>query len=741
MADRSKDNLETLLKVNMMLSEANMDLLRIWMKQTIYQFGGILSFLQNLSKIMKHQQLKSMHQMMSIQQRKYQNDNETSKKVCQQNNGNIVDSFHYLPNECITHICGYLNKANISSFKSTSRQIAIVCLEEMKKITIFSIYLNTISNLYNFNYTTKAQHTRHSIHRKLRSIREEWSKQYNMNENDLLIFGFTEKPWRSVKLLDCSDQYYNRQYLLIDGRKLTIIDDDKIIPFDPKKHRYGTLKAYRLIVVQYFDLMKQTMQIVGCFMYSDTRKNLADVLIDYIRSKCINNDTYPWNSLLKQVMMKTGNSTISKQTLNTGSYLKFYFHPAPEKISLLQNTPVETDEHFVTFQLSNEPTYNQWSDIHQKSLQPRLEKFEWMAPEFCRRMKTRTIAMQNTINELGEELKKYYDNKMNEEERNKYQPVLRNILKACQHQQISMEVNNSSYPGLLRQKMRKLLMNEVELKNIELRDTSQKILPENELISRCKENIHCTIVLYNTLSVKPDDVLYRLQIYTPSNGPHPYLDLGSSISIDIRFSSIRSSYLVMDLVKHVFKTIEESARQILYHKYKQLLAYKSQKRYRYNIAHSTNESCRIQQYKPYPGSYSVDIKHLCPQNQYVLSQLHVMNLDLYIMEHEENKQLRIEFAAGAETRREDLKPVGLPLCVNIKEGDSLNDIIFGALRNNVKYIQSMYRIRTKDNGMIHITEDQYDEYHPYTEFEELDLLLIVVRYEASDKVKLYRYGY
>ena len=310
---------------------------------------------------------------------------------------------------------------------------------------------------------------------------------------------------------------------VVDGKNLLIIDDDGILLFDPKKHGYKELQKYRLIILEYFDLMKQSLQFVGCFMYGTRKgKNLLDALTDYIRFESINKDIYPWTSLLNQVILATGNAVAPKDRM------KYYFHPKSKSI-----TSNRLKEHFVTFQLHYRSNYKEWRDIYRVSKKPGLEKFQWRASEYCKRMKTRTIMMENGTREFGVELQKYYNNNMNEEERKKHKPKLKKMLELCQNLNvISMKINNASYPGLLRQKMRKLLMNEVDLKHIELRQQSGKILPKNKLISEHK-NIYCAIVLYNTLSVKSYYVSYNIRIYTPSNGPHPHLEFDSALGIHI----------------------------------------------------------------------------------------------------------------------------------------------------------------------------------------------------------------
>ena len=87
-----------------------------------------------------------------IKQQKLKHQNKKRTQIINNKNDDddqvktVKSVFAYLPNECISHICGYLNKTNIRMFKQTSRQIAVVCLEEMKKISVGILNGNTFLN-------------------------------------------------------------------------------------------------------------------------------------------------------------------------------------------------------------------------------------------------------------------------------------------------------------------------------------------------------------------------------------------------------------------------------------------------------------------------------------------------------------------------------------------------------------------------------------------------------------------
>eukprot|EP01084_Bolivina_argentea_P252819 424486_1 len=203
------------IKTNQLLCAANDIVLQQSVTQIIQAVGGLKSILFELTKSLNIQQLKSIHNIISKEQRKFkltQNKLKASNisisndnmQIDQDNDDNDIDSmdqtesnkslFLYLPNECLSHICGYLHRCNIKSFKLTCRQIGVSCLEEMQKISISVLNINNPFNNINQNDADNLYHltnhfktTRHNKTKRFYSLFEEWELKYNIPEKYQLI--------------------------------------------------------------------------------------------------------------------------------------------------------------------------------------------------------------------------------------------------------------------------------------------------------------------------------------------------------------------------------------------------------------------------------------------------------------------------------------------------------------------------------------------------------------------------
>eukprot|EP01084_Bolivina_argentea_P266319 451691_1 len=142
------------VKTNRLINEANNIVLDASLNQIIHALGGAKSMLLELTKSLKIEQIKEINNIISNQQRKF--NSETNNESTHSNDDDDINSMDEtnsksfsisdVPNACLSHICGYLNKQTIKSFKLTSRQNCIVCLEEMQKISIGILNMNNPFN-------------------------------------------------------------------------------------------------------------------------------------------------------------------------------------------------------------------------------------------------------------------------------------------------------------------------------------------------------------------------------------------------------------------------------------------------------------------------------------------------------------------------------------------------------------------------------------------------------------------
>eukprot|EP01084_Bolivina_argentea_P278717 476281_1 len=133
---RDREHIRAWIQTNRLMNAVNDDILKQCLPIIFELFdtnNNIEWLLQLFTKNANLEQIQSMNQIISERKRKFDEENKSkdespieSADIEMNNNintSNNINSISLLPNECITHISGYLNKNNIKSFKLTSRQI------------------------------------------------------------------------------------------------------------------------------------------------------------------------------------------------------------------------------------------------------------------------------------------------------------------------------------------------------------------------------------------------------------------------------------------------------------------------------------------------------------------------------------------------------------------------------------------------------------------------------------------
>eukprot|EP01084_Bolivina_argentea_P264654 448382_1 len=180
---QSNERIRFLLKTNRLLSNVNDIVINRCFDSIMQLFGGYQQVLLTIAKSSNLDQLKSMHSIITEQHRKYQNEQSVLKRDHDIDDNDIRGvtmrkfTFSTLPNECIGHVCGYLDKSDISFFKRTSAQISIVCLEEMEKISVGTWNINhCIGNdtgLYHMEFCYMINWARENSKKRYYSLYEE----------------------------------------------------------------------------------------------------------------------------------------------------------------------------------------------------------------------------------------------------------------------------------------------------------------------------------------------------------------------------------------------------------------------------------------------------------------------------------------------------------------------------------------------------------------------------------------
>ena len=141
-------------------------------------------------------QIQQMNKIISSINAEYRN---TKRKQAKDDNvkGAALNnnSFSVISNSSITNITNYLTKNDVSSFKAASRRMAIICLEQMEKYEIMTMNMNELVDIKYSKYYSNYMNIENELkvnrccgNRTVSYLKEAWSKQYNIKEEDLLLY-------------------------------------------------------------------------------------------------------------------------------------------------------------------------------------------------------------------------------------------------------------------------------------------------------------------------------------------------------------------------------------------------------------------------------------------------------------------------------------------------------------------------------------------------------------------------
>ena len=112
--------------------------------------GSKIDLLGFIIKFTSIDELNKIYDILKAESTKYKNDNVQNDN---NNNSEPADNatlewstFNVLSKQSISHICGFLNRAEIKTLKVTSCRISIICLEEMEKISVGVCNTNKLLN-------------------------------------------------------------------------------------------------------------------------------------------------------------------------------------------------------------------------------------------------------------------------------------------------------------------------------------------------------------------------------------------------------------------------------------------------------------------------------------------------------------------------------------------------------------------------------------------------------------------
>ena len=221
----------------------------------------------------------------------------------------VRHSFATLSNDAMCHVVGFLGKKDIKSFKSTSKQSAIICLEEMKKVGIRVLHLHAHSseNAKNFSKYFQNEQSLGSVLRYPRKlpvyqIFEHWSKYYEIPEHHQLVYFRCRYPslvitqflntmnskWmRAWSAYTLRGRISRNPFLIMDKRNIIIMNQNKARKVRSSEAIHA--KNLKLVVVIYTDADKHRHMLppFACsrntnnhHLVSFIRKNIEVVMND-----------------------------------------------------------------------------------------------------------------------------------------------------------------------------------------------------------------------------------------------------------------------------------------------------------------------------------------------------------------------------------------------------------------------------------------------------------------------------
>ena len=517
------------LNINRLLSQTNDDVLENCINKIMVELDGVKSVLFDLAKSLKCEQLKIMNDIICAEQRKVNSAKESANVAndpTQSEDINDKSLFLQLPNECMSHICGYCSKQSVRSFKLTSRRIAAVCLAEMDKICIGSICVHNMpNNLYRFNESI--EYNRHCKSKRFYSLFEEFESKYNIPEDDQIMFQLTN--YQGLRLVNPLQIRLNQiarandaEYLIADKRKCifwnkgsprTFYESDKV-----------RNEKQKILILEYFNVFEQTSVIAQVVIYEDDDKSPSkyhELLSKYIQNSFIlvdgvNNDWYP-------------SFKLHLNEITSDSKVSMYGHIGNNQLVTVGQNLVFHDIYKLTFQLNQS-----------NSMYPNAKKFYQSIGRctmFCSATKhlqrflcAHNLALETTENRLDVD---------------RMRCCVFRMSKVSSISRIKDKISRFVLNGVVQPKYIQI-KNEEKINYTDCSQISYRINPcPTEMIEH----------EFNTE--------YVLRIFKPSSCPYPYyVGQDEAVSLSILY---KDTFIVKEFVHYIFDTIRNCKENKLFY--------------------------------------------------------------------------------------------------------------------------------------------------------------------------------
>eukprot|EP01084_Bolivina_argentea_P226819 383081_1 len=239
---------------------------------------------------------------------------------------NELENLDRLPNESIYHICSYLNKSDINSFKALSIRMALIIFDIMTFYTINTFNMNELIEINEYKYQPainiidKIKTNRFPSFTKYKSLMDLYSPKYKIPFENMLIFRINNKNISSLP-----HDHFNLTGKILDTNDINskIQNKNTLMFFDKTKLFSSTtitkLNTYNIFLIQYFDRDAQLIYNVQFICLSNPTKY---EIINYIQTKlkyCPNIQKifakmkqFSWQQQLINIYDVTTNKTLEK---------------------------------------------------------------------------------------------------------------------------------------------------------------------------------------------------------------------------------------------------------------------------------------------------------------------------------------------------------------------------------------------------------------------------------------------
>ena len=198
--------------------------------------GSKIDLLGFIIKFTSIDELNKIYDILKAESTKYKNDNVQNDN---NNNSEPADNatlewstFNVLSKQSISHICGFLNRAEIKTLKVTSCRISIICLEEMEKISVGVCNTNKLLNNNEYNraplsWDNLMSYSRYNHNTKYNILYDQFNHKIpEISQIKLAIQQKRKSKYKhvtidksaSIEKFDVIEK--NRSFILFDSRKL-----------------------------------------------------------------------------------------------------------------------------------------------------------------------------------------------------------------------------------------------------------------------------------------------------------------------------------------------------------------------------------------------------------------------------------------------------------------------------------------------------------------------------------------